>query len=191
MAIDSFYSPNAKNTGALLMTSFDSKGAAIYFNLMKQVGWDANKKVASFSGGEKINVKLSKDEAGALMYAVLNNGEASFYHTFEKAVTTVSFKYYTIPANGDMKAKVGFGLTVKSGDKEWKVGLTVGAAMRLYMFLDYAFEHINSAAYAADKKAYEERVAAQGKGGAKAPAKTQEDPAAVDPTPADTDGADF
>ena len=152
-----FFSPNAKNTGAALSTSFNSKDAAFYFNLIKQVSWNETTKTGSFKGGAMANIKFSPDEAGGFIETVRTKGESKFFHSFGDETSSGNFRYYCI--ENPKGNKEGFGLTVKKGDTEWKVGFSLGSAERLMEHLKFGFEHIFSAIYAADKKAFETRMA--------------------------------
>src|SRR6266498_224495 len=158
-----YYSPNSKNSGSALFVSFQSKEPAIFFKLLKQVGWDTKSGTASFKDGAFVNIKFSPDEAADFIRAVRVNGESKFYHQFNNNSTFGSFRYYYVapePEN-NIPAKTGFGLTVKSGETEFKLGLTLGGGERLMEYLKFALQRINEADYAADKKNYEERKAAK------------------------------
>lgn len=152
-----FFSPKKTQDGAALYVSFNSKDAALFFKLIQQTGWDDAKKKGSFQGGEYINVKFSPDEIGDFIQAIRNKSEAKFYHSFGDDTTTGTLKYYIVPAKTEgQRDKEGFGIKVKRGDVEYKVGLTLGAAERLMEYLRFALDHIFSAIYAADKKDAEE-----------------------------------
>ena len=156
-----FYSPNFKNTGAALSVSSNSKEATVYFRLIKQTAWDDKAKKGAFKGGAIVNVKLSSDETAGLIEAVRNKYQYSFYHSFDKQTTTGSFSYYRIEAKTPKdKVREGFGLTIKKDNVEFKVGFSLGQAERLMLYLRFALDRAFNADYAADKKAYEDKMKA-------------------------------
>ena len=155
------YSPNAKVTGGVLDVSFNSKDGAAFFRATKQTGWDDEKKLGSFKEGQSIGMKFSQDELGSFVYAIRNKQKISLYHRFDDSVTTINFSYYLIEAKGTAPAREGFGLSIKSGDFECKIGLSMGVAEKFAQYIEFMFFHIFSAIYAADKKAFEERQAAK------------------------------
>lgn len=151
-----FFAPNKKLTGGSLFVSFNSKDAAIYFRLAKQL--DFNLKGGSkFDHENGFSIKMSVDEGAAIIRAVRRNSSTSFYHQFEENVTSGSFKYWKIePKTEKDTLAEGFGLTVKKGDSEVKIGFSLGGAERLAQYLEFALNHIFSADYAEDKKRNEE-----------------------------------
>jgi len=154
---NTYFKPNAKNTGCLASFSFASKGAAIFVNLVKQVAWNPKDKTGSFSGGIKACVKFSLGEVGAIINTIQNRNEPfDFYHTSDSGVATGSFKYWEMPGVDNKPGRAGFGLTVKNSEGEFKVPFTLGEANDLAAYLNFARTHCYSAIYAADKKAAEE-----------------------------------
>lgn len=155
----SFFNSNAKVTGAALFPSFNSKEGSFYLRLIKQVGWNAEKKVGSFQGGKSINVKMSPDEMAEMVSVVNTKGKCSFYHAFGDNVTTGTFSYLEkdLVINNRNVKKVGFVLTVKSGDDEYRISFPPGAAVRFAEYVRFGLSHIFQADYAADKKAWEEK----------------------------------
>jgi len=152
-----FYSGNTKGTGGALFVNFNSKDQAVYFRIVKQTGWNEKANKPTFAGGEQINVKLSPDEVGDIIHAVSGHDVCGFVHQSSAGSTTGSFRYYEIddvrkPGN----KKRGFGLTVKKGESEVRIGFPLGAGERLSQYLQFALEHIFNAIYAEDKKEAEE-----------------------------------
>lgn len=150
-----YYSPNQKISGGALFASFNSKDAAIYFKLLRQIA-NNNDKKGNFDGKNPLNIKLSQDEAADIIRAIRTKGESKFFHKFNEDSTSGTFKYYTIKATEEGKAdREGFGLSVKrtgSNNQEVKIGFTLGSAERLSIFLNNALVHIMDAEYAQDIK---------------------------------------
>lgn len=153
-----YFSPKTTNDGAALYVSFNSKEQYGYLKFIKQVSWDATKRQGSFKGGKVLNVKLSLDEIGDICQSIRNKSSCSFYHSFKGQVTSGKFTYYEIQSEDkSVPSKKGFGIQFKKDDLNYKIGLTLGAAERLYEYFRFAFDHINSAIYIADKKEFESR----------------------------------
>mgnify|MGYP001593512640 FL=1 len=181
-----YFSANPKGSGAALFVSFQSKEQCVFFKLLKQVSWDAKSRTGSFKDGAFVNVKFSPDEVADFIRAVRVNGESKFYHQFINNVTSGWFRYYHFDAENNNPAKSGFGLTVKNGDTEFKVGFTLGSAERLAEYLKFALQRINEAIYAADKKDAEEYAAKKKQETKTPPQTTNPKP---EPTNTNQDGA--
>jgi len=152
---NAFYSPTNKVNGGALFASWNSKEGSVYFRVLKQIANNPDKK-GNFDGKNPLNIKLSQDEAADFVRAVRTNGESKFYHKFDSAVTTGSFKHYVIPAKDTFPARSGFGFSVKKTqdgkETEIKVGFTLASAERLSLFLQNALVHIFDAEYSQDLK---------------------------------------
>lgn len=173
-----YFGGNKSKSGGALFVTFSSKEQAVYFRLIKQTGWNEQTSKPSFAGGESFNIKLSPDEAGEIIYAIRNHDEFKFYHKFNEDVTSGSLSYYEkeyTGKDGKPHKTRGFGLTVRKGATEVKLGLSTGSAERLSQYLTFAFDHIHSAIYSQDKKEFEEYQ--KSKEAAKAPVKTAATPA--------------
>lgn len=152
-----FYAANGKSSGGALSVSFNSKDRAVYFNLIKQVSWDANTKKGTFKGGKQLNFKLSLDEVGSIIHTIRTNGNTKFFHSFGDSSTTGNFNYFLIKSTDPkFPDRQGFGLSLKNGTDEFKVALSLGGATNLMEYLVFALNHCYSALYASDKKSNEE-----------------------------------
>ncbi len=186
-----FYSPTKTKTGAALSVKFASKDQSIFFSLIQQTGWDDKTRKGSFRGGKMLNFKLSLDETAGLIQTIESRSKVSFYHTFGENSTTGSFNYYEIPSNEPNKdPRRGFGLTLKNGTDQFKVGFTMGSAQNLLEYLRFALTHCYSALYAADKKADDEYFKKKDAEKAKQPVNKPENSASEnqDATPTDESG---
>ena len=163
---NAFYSPTTKVSGGALFASWNSKEGSVYLRVLKQIANNPDKK-GNFDGKNPLNIKLSQDEAADFVRSVRTNGESKFYHKFDSAVTTGSFKHYVIPAKDTYPARSGFGFSVKKTqdgkETEIKVGFTLASAERFSLFLQNALVHIFDAEYSQDlkeAKEYNEKRAA-------------------------------
>lgn len=152
-----FFSGTRANTGGVLAVSFNSKDQSVFLKVTKQTGWNDKINKPTFSGGETVNFKLTQDEAGDIIHAVSGHDQCGFFHTFNNETSTGNFRYYEIDDKKNAGKKIrGFGLTLKKGAFEAKIGFSLGSAERLSQYLQFALNHINSAIYAQDKKEFEE-----------------------------------
>ncbi len=172
-----FYTPNKAVTGGLLSAqvtakvgSFEEPGdRAIFFNLVKQTGWNTETSKGSFKDGAKIGVKFTMDEVGGFIQAIRNQRNFTFYHGFDNNITTGTFLYYFIDKDKDGNLLVdknkrpapreGFGLTVKKGEVEIKVSFNLAAAENLAEYLKFCLEKCYTAIYSEDKKNAEDWAA--------------------------------
>lgn len=160
MAIQ-FYSPNKKNTGAAAFLSSNSKDGAMYVKFVKQNGWNEKTQNGIFAGGSILNVKFNIFEIGEMLHAITTQGNWSFYHKVKDSVTSGAFKYYEMAItkkDGSPGTKVGFTFWAKSGENDYKVGLTMGAVRAFAAYLSFVLDRVFQADYAADKKRYEDAM---------------------------------
>ncbi len=151
-----YFAGKPSGQGASLYVSFNSKEQSGFLKFIKQTGWDATKKQASFKGGAFLNVKLSPDELADMAKSIRFRESTSFYHQFGGAVTTGKFSYYDIPNDDKSKPpRRGFGISFKKGNDEFKVAFSLGAAERLYEYIRFALQRMHEADYVADKKKFE------------------------------------
>ena len=149
-----FFAPTTKITGGALFVSFNSKEGSVYFKFLKQIANNPDKKKNFDSTA--LHFKLTQDEAADTIQCVRNKDKTSFYHSFGEEKTTGKFGYYEIAQDGKDPRR-GFSLSIKRNETEIRIGFTLGGAERLAQFLEFALDHIFSADYAADKKAFQER----------------------------------
>lgn len=154
-----YFAGNKTNTGGALFVTFNSKEQAVYYRFVKQTAWNEQTTKASFSGGATINLKLSADEAADVIHAVAGHTSCKFYHQFNGENTIGGFSYWEkeyTGKDGKPGKSQGFGLSVKKGEIQIKIGFSLGAAERLSQYLRFALDHMHSAIYAQDKKEAEE-----------------------------------
>lgn len=181
-----FYSGTKSLTGGALFVSFNSKDQAVYFRVIKQTGWNEQISKPTFAGGPTLNLKLSPDETGEFIHAINGHDSCKFYHKFKDEVTMGNFTYYEKEykgKDGGLNKTRGFGLTIKKGELEAKIGFSLGGAERLSQYLRFALTHMFNAIYAQDKKEFEEYQ--KKKNGE--PPKRSVKPKEPDPEPENTD----
>lgn len=155
------FAANSKLSGGSLFVSVNSKDAAVYLKVFKQIANNDKNQKENFDWKNGINIKISVAEAGGLLRAVRNNGKYSFYHSFDNKVTTGTFNFYSVEGTKDGKpvTNQGFGLTIKKDDKEYKIGMKTDMAEAFAEYLVFCLQKIYSAMYAEDKKKAEEFAA--------------------------------
>lgn len=153
------FSGNKTVTGGAMFVTFQSKDQAVYLKIVKQTEWNEKTAKPSFTGGAVVNIKLSMDEVGDYIHAVAGHTARKFYHEFNKEVTSGNFSYwskdFTDKAGKPAKSE-GFGLSIKKGEIQAKIGFSLGAAEKFSQYLQFALNHMFSAIYAQDKKEQEE-----------------------------------
>lgn len=128
--------------GFLTSINTNLEDQSIWFRLTKQTGWDDNKKLGSFKGGESFSIKFNLAEVGGFINAVERRDEPfSFYHT------TVSgrFQFYDLEPREQGKPRIrGFSLSLKKGEEQIKTSFTLAEAIDLVGYLDHARRNIYS-----------------------------------------------
>ena len=151
-----FYKPNAKITGSAVSVSFNSKDEAMYIQFIKQVGYNTEKKLGSFKGGDKANFKFSLTEVGGMIDALERNVACPMYHGVGSNSARINFQPY-IAKDGDQK---GFSLSitkvVEGQNDIYRIGFTFPEMRLLKEYLQFILDHCFSAIYSADKKKFEE-----------------------------------
>lgn len=179
MAIQ-FYKPTQKVTGSACSFSFNSKDECLYIQLVKQVGYDPAKRLGSFNGGEKVNLKFSMTEIGGMIDALERNVPFSAFHSSE-ARTGINFDPYIDKVSNLQK---GFSLRINqtSGDNKisFALGFTFPEMVQIREYLKFVLEHCFSANYSADKKAYLDKVKKKEESAKATPIK-KEEPKVEDP----------
>lgn len=153
------FSGNKTGTGGAMFVTFASKDQAVYLKIVKQTEWNEKTSKPSFAGGAIVNIKLSMDEVGDYIHAVAGHTACKFYHEFNKEVTSGNFSYWSkdyTGKDGKPAKSEGFGLSIKKGEIQAKIGFSLGAAEKFSQYLQFALNHMFSAIYAQDKKEFEE-----------------------------------
>lgn len=135
---NTYYSARKTGDGGAMFINVAAADGVCYLKLVKQTGWNEQTNNGSFQGGDTINFQLSQDEMAEISRVVRSKGIASLYHKSPDGVnTTARFNYYKQPNQDPAKpAREGFGLTVKKGDIEIKLGLSLGSAYRLALLME-------------------------------------------------------
>ena len=181
-----FYKPTQKITGAACSFSFNSKEECVFIQLIKQVSYDAGKRLGTFNGGEKINLKFSMTETAGMIDALERNVAYSMFHTTPVAKTGINFEPYMDQVALTQK---GFSLKIHQTAGENKIGFLLGFTfpeMALVKeYLKFALTHCFTAIYSADKKAFADSLKKKEEAAtsaSKAAPKTKQPEAAPEPT---------
>lgn len=164
-----FYKANSAVKGALCSFSFNSKGQALYVELVKQVSYNAEKRLGSFSGGKKCVAKFSVTEIGDFILALEKNKEVKPFHSFNGETSQITFgPLMSKPKTDDEKpTQIGFKLNIyksNDGQKEnFSIGFSFAESVVLREYFKFVLQHIYSAIYSADKQSAEQRGEKKGK----------------------------
>jgi len=170
-----FYKPNKFNTGAACALSINSKGGAVYVEVIKQLTWDEKSECATFydrdkkEKGANVKIQLDRDEIGGMIHALLTRKEFKAFHESETQQTNIVLDLYykwdaKAKAYKDDEPPLGFGLSISRKSKEnseksnFKIPFTFGESVVLIEYFRFALEKIFSAVYSEDKKRAEERA---------------------------------
>lgn len=137
----SFYKPNPRNTGGA--ASFSIRDEDFYMNMVRQVSWDAGKKIGSFKSDDPLNaiaIKFSMVELGSIIRCILYKEEFSTVHMFDGTGTSISFKQseYTKQVKGkDVSVKV-LNINVSKNKEKYSIALDLSEATVLWVFCQHA-----------------------------------------------------
>lgn len=155
------YKPNKAGKGCLinfkLSVGRPEKGpykeGCVFFEMKKQTGWNEQKGIGSFKGGDSVTVKLNSIEIGKMLNTLEHNRKFEGYHDGQNQIVHIYFTPWLDKASGEQK---GFGLQVireKNGEKvPFGIGFAFGEDQKLKRFLIIALEHILLGNYAEDKR---------------------------------------
>jgi len=112
-----FYKPNAKVTGTACSFYLNKKDNAFFTTLIKQDGWDSNRRIGSFkknkdNPSKRVNVKFSPVEIASIIDAIRNNRKFTGYHGSNQIA-----RFTFGPYERDGK-QIGFSFSVTKESKE-------------------------------------------------------------------------
>lgn len=158
-----FYKANKSNKGCACSLSFNSKEASLFIQLIKQVSYDEQRHIGSFSGGEKVTIKSNLTEIGGFIDSLKRNVDYSTVHQSKDATTQIWFAPYYV-GDGENRVQKGYGLRVSKKTKDGQeskflMPFNFGEGQILQSYFDFVLKHIFSAEYAEQKKRYKEKTA--------------------------------
>lgn len=151
------YKPNSSSSGCACSFQVADNGT-LYVNAIQQFSWNADKRTASFSenvkkDGKFVNIKFNEFECGAMIRAIRNLTEVSFFHSFErdshKDTTQISFKPWVKnqkdidSASSDQKPTpvYAFGLSItRNSTDKFKLPIELGEAEVILRVLEHAID---------------------------------------------------
>lgn len=157
------YKANKSNRGCAMSLSFNSKEGCLFIQLIKQVSYNEERHIGSFSGGEKITIKSSVTEIGAFLDVFNRNVEYSTVHAGQNGDTTQIWLAPYLTGDGEQKVQKGFGLRIsrksQNGEEaKFLMPINFSEAASIKVYLDFALRHIFSAEYAEEKRAFKEKL---------------------------------
>ncbi len=140
------YKPNPKNSGFACSFNTPTDFSCVYATIIKQHSWNAESKNGSFKENKlnpenRVNIKLSFVECGAILDCLERNRDFSAYHDADKP-KQVKFEVWKDKGTGESR---GFSFAVTMTDKEnreyknaFYIGLTFAEGRLLREFLSYS-----------------------------------------------------
>jgi hypothetical protein len=134
-----FYHPNKNTTGSACSFSQSPKDGVIYGNILKQSGYDTEKKIGTFAGSrndptKSVSIKLAQVEVAAILDCLDRNRPFSSYHDSDKQGKSILFgPWLNKPAEGEKPVQKGFTFSVNITDKQDST-----AKNALYIGLNFA-----------------------------------------------------
>ena len=175
---------------------FVSDGEARFvLTTVKQNGWNEQKRVGSFSGGQRLNVTFNLNEIGDIAnHLRTRKNPFSFYHSTNNGITSgnITYKERTV-GEGDRQKVVGaFTIYLKQDNNIVSSSLTLGEADDLLAYINYCRNQIYSTLDQAEAK---ERLQRRNNVAAKAREEVEQTPEDAEQetseVPAEEDGLTF
>lgn len=146
-----FYHPNKNNVGFACSFSQSDKDKTIFATLIKQSGWDADKKVGVFKDSrndpnKNVNIKLELVEVAGILDCIDRNRPLSTMHDGEKQIKSIQFSPWMNKAQeGEKQTQKGYSFSITVTDKEdstvknsFYIGLTFSEARLIREFLIFS-----------------------------------------------------
>jgi hypothetical protein len=153
------FKSNKSVTGHAASFSINSKEGSLYIQLIKQTGYNAEKHLGSFKGGDKLNVKFNIWEVGSILDALLKNTTYKTVHKSTDRTTSVSVGPYF--AQDDAKKILGysFSFSYKDGEeqKRFSISLNSGEKVVIMEYLRFMLGRAFNASYNEQKKQFEKK----------------------------------
>lgn len=146
-----FYLGREEGNGCILDFTFNSKDEGMYIGFCTQTGWDKDKKIGFFSGGQKFRFFLNKREMVMLRSSLLTNKNIELTHTYNNVNSVLKYVYNEQNKRGGL-------LFIKENHKI-KALIDDYDAIQIRLYIEYAFDRIFTAIYSADKKAWDDAQA--------------------------------
>jgi len=159
----SIYKPNSKNLGFACSFNVPIDFTCVYATLIRQHSWNTETKNGSFKENKenpenRVNIKLSFVECGAVLDCLERNRNFSSYHDSEQKPKSIKFEVWKDKVSGEAKG-YSFGITIT--DKQaadyknaFYIGLTFAEGRVLREFLTYAMRKHFKAAQTTQRSTY-------------------------------------
>lgn len=145
------YHPNKNNTGFACSFSQSDKDKVIYASLLKQSGWDPNRRIGVFKDSKNdpfknVNIKLELVEVAGILDCIDRNRPLSTMHDGEKQIKSIQFSpWMNKVQEGEKPTQKGYSFSITVTDKEdstiknsFYIGLTFAEARLVREFLIFS-----------------------------------------------------
>jgi len=146
-----FFCPNAKKEGSILRLTFNSKDAKLFVGFTKQTDWNDQDQMGIFKGGLSTGFFLNRSEMAEL-YNILNidQGILDKTHIFDNNKSRLRF--LIDKSQGEKR-----GFILEKDNNIYKALLPSGEHLTIKLYLEFCFDRMFNAIYAADKKEFESK----------------------------------
>jgi len=118
------YHPNKSNTGFACSFSQSAKDGTVFFSLLKQSTWDAEKRIGGFkesrnNPAKSVTVALNQMEVAAILDLLDRNRAYSSMHDSEKQIKSINFSPWMnkVP-EGEKATQRGYSFSITITDKQ-------------------------------------------------------------------------
>jgi len=118
------YKPNPKVTGSCCSFKYNGYNDTFFIEMLKQTGWDDQKKRGSFKGSQtKIVSKFNINEVAAMIDVLNRNVEWKIFHSSPKGTTSGTFRPYL---RNDQQVGYSLALFQKNSDTGEQKNIVIG-----------------------------------------------------------------
>lgn len=153
------FKSNKSVTGHAATFSVNSKEGSLYIQIIKQTGYNAERHLGSFKGGEKLNVKFNMWEVGSIVDALVRNATYKTVHKSQNKTTSVSVGPYFAPDDDKKILGYSFSFSYKEGDepKRFSISLNSGEKVVILEYFRFMLSKSFAASYAEQKRNFEKK----------------------------------
>lgn len=145
------YHPNKNNTGFACSFTQSDKDRTIFATLIKQSGWDAEKRIGVFKDSKNdpnknVNIKLEPVEIGGILDCIDRNRPFTAMHDGDKYIKSIQFvPWMNKVPEGEKPTQKGYSFSITVTNKEdstsknsFYIGLTYAESRLIREFLIFS-----------------------------------------------------
>ena len=157
------YKANKSNTGHAASISVNSKEGNLYVQFIKQMGYNEERHIGSFKGGDKATVKFNIWEMGALLDSFSRNQPYKTVHQSPNKSVSINAGPYSLDKNDPAKVS-GYSLSISFKEegqeqpKRFSISFNFAERQVFIEYLKFALNKHFAASYSEQKKEFEKRT---------------------------------